>query len=80
MDRIILPSLRDFQVFKDLDAFEVVEWKKGMKVLGLVAHNEYKMVEGKLHKYKTRWCVRGDQQDYEIEDSYAPVLIATQSN
>jgi hypothetical protein len=32
------------------------------------------MVDGKLHKYKTRWCIRGDQQDYENEDSYAPVL------
>ena len=70
---------REFQGFKDRDALEVVEWKKGMKVLGSVTRNEYKMVDGKLHKYKTRWCVRGDQQDYEIEDRYAPVLKATEA-
>jgi uncharacterized protein (DUF924 family) len=37
------------------------------------------MADGKLHKYKTRWCVRGDQQDYEIEDRYAPALEATEA-
>jgi hypothetical protein len=37
------------------------------------------MVYGKLHKHKTPWCVRGDQQDYETEDRYAPVLKATEA-
>jgi hypothetical protein len=52
-----------------------------MKVLRSVTHIEYKMVEGKLHKlkYKTCWSVRGDQQDYEIEDPYAPGLKATEA-
>jgi hypothetical protein len=59
---------REFQGFKDSDALKVVEWKKGMKVLGLATHIEYKMVDGKLHEFKTRWCVRGDQLEYEIED------------
>jgi uncharacterized NAD-dependent epimerase/dehydratase family protein len=37
------------------------------------------MVDGKLHKYKTHWCVRGDQQDFKIEDRYAQVLKATEA-
>ena len=70
---------REWQGFITRDALEVVPRTKGMKVLGSVTRNEYKMVGGKLHKYKTRWCVRGDQQDYEVEDRYAPVLKATEA-
>jgi hypothetical protein len=76
MDIIIPPSLGEFQGFKDSDALEVLGWQKGMEVLGLVTCNEYKMVDGKLHKHKPHWFLRGDQQDYEIKDSYAPVLKA----
>ena len=70
---------REWQGFKTRDALEVVRREKWMKVLGSVTRNEYKMVGGKLHKYKTRWCVRGDQQDYEVADRYAPVLKATEA-
>ena len=69
---------REFQGFKDRDALEVVPRPKGVKVLDSITHNEYKMKDGELVKRKTRWCVRGDQQDYDVQDRYAPVLKATE--
>ncbi len=50
-----------------------------MTVFGSETRNENKMVDCKLHKYKNCWCIWGDQQDYKIEDSYAPVLKATKA-
>ena len=44
--------------------------------MGSITRNEYKTKDGELVKRKTRWCVRGDQQDYEVIDRYAPVLKA----
>ena len=67
---------REYQGFIDRDALEVVPRPKGAKVLGTLTRNEYKTKNGVLDKLKTRWCVRGDQQDYQINDSYAPVLKA----
>ena len=69
---------REYQGFIDRDALEVVPRPKGVKVLGSITRNEYKTKDGVLDKLKTRWCVRGDQQDYEVADRYAPVLKATE--
>jgi hypothetical protein len=69
---------REFQGFIDRDALEEVPRPKGVKVLGSITRNEYKTKDGVLDKRKTRWCVRGDQQEYEVVDRYAPVLKATE--
>jgi len=68
---------REFQGFIERDALQIVPRPpKGAKVLGSVTRNEYKTTNGVLDKRKTRWCVRGDQQDYDVADRYAPVLKA----
>ena len=69
---------REYQGFIDRDALEIVPRPKNVRVLDSITRNEYKMKDGVLDKRKTRWCVRGDQQDYEVSDSYAPVLKATE--
>ena len=59
---------REYQGFIDRDALEVVPRPKGVKVLGSITRNEYKTKDGVLDKLKTRWCVRGDQQECNVSD------------
>ena len=49
---------------------------KGAKKLDSITRTEYKQEKGVLQKRKVCWCVRGDQQEYYIDDRYSPVLKA----
>jgi hypothetical protein len=58
--------------------FEVVRIKKGMKLMGMTARNEYKVVNGEFSKRKSRLCAMENQQldglQYNARGLYAPVL------
>ena len=67
---------KEFQGFIDRDAFDTVRPPRGVEVLDTLTRNEYKVKNGNLDRRKTRLCIRGDQQDYQIDDRYSPVLKA----
>ena len=70
---------KEWQGFKDRDTMDIVPRPPGVKVLDSLTRNEYKTVDGTLQRRKTRWCIRGDQQEYHVEDRYAPVLKAPEA-
>jgi hypothetical protein len=47
--------------------------------LSWLTKNEYRTIDGTLQHRKARWCIRGDQQEYHVEDQYAPVLKALEA-
>ena len=68
---------KEYQGFKDRDAVKMVIPPRGAKVLGTTTRVDYKVEQGVLQKRKVRLCTRGDQQVYGVDDSYSPVLKAT---
>jgi hypothetical protein len=58
---------------------DIVPRPPGVKVLDSLTRNEYKTVDDTLQRRKTRWCIRGDQQEYHVEDRRAPVLKAPEA-
>ena len=68
--------LKEYQGFKDRDAVRIVVQPLGAKILGSTTSTEYKTDQGVLQKSKVRLCARGDQQVYEVNDTYSPVLKA----
>jgi hypothetical protein len=70
---------KEWQGFKDCNAMDIVPRPPGVKMLDSLTRNEYKTVDGTLQRRKTRWCIRGDQQEYHVEDRYATVLKAPEA-
>ena len=69
---------KEYQGFKDRDAVRMVILPRGAKVLGSTTRVDYEVEHGVLQKRKVRFCARGDQQVYGVDDSYTPVLKATE--
>ena len=67
---------KEFHGMKDRKAVKLVIPPKGVKILDTTTRNDYKTEQGILLKRKVRWCIRGDQQEYEVSDKYSPVLKA----
>ncbi len=63
---------------KQCCVFGTVRMEKGMKIMGMMTHTEYKVTNGGFGKRKVRLCVRGDQQEeglrFNQRDIYLPVL------
>ena len=53
---------KEYQGFKDRNAFATVLLPKGARALGTTTRRDYKVVNGVFSKRKVRMCVRGDQQ------------------
>jgi hypothetical protein len=74
---------KEYQGFKDKNAFAIVPLPKGARAMGTTTRRDYKVVNGVLSKRKVRMCVRGDQQrdgiDFQSADLYSPTLKATEA-
>ena len=68
--------MNEYQGFKNRDVVKIVVPPPGAKILGSTTRAEYKTDQGVLQKRKIRLCARGDQQVYEVNDTYSPVLKA----
>ena len=68
--------MKEYQGFKDRDVVRIFVPPPGAKILGSTIRTEYKTDQGVPQKRKVRLCTRGDQQVYEVNDMYSPVLNA----
>jgi hypothetical protein len=69
---------KEYTGIKQRNVLEVVQIEKGVKLMGMTTRNEYKVVNSKFSKRKSRLCAMGNQQleglQYNVQDLYAPVL------